>query len=203
MTQNTTDRLFMQVSDAVGELRLADNCGVIVDTSQPDPQPGFSIAEFQRLGTGHHAILARLLIDAVTSRPPDFIIGDQENPYMKRWWIQRDRNRGCVYLHQILRSDDDRALHDHPWHCTSIILQGELIEVLQDRQQILRPGSITSRAADVPHRLVIEGEPVWSLFITGPKIRSWGFHCPNGWVHWREFTNPDDNGATVGRGCGE
>lgn len=41
-----------------------------------------------------------------------------------------------------------------------------------------------------------------SLFIAGPKVREWGFHCPNGWVHWREFT-AGDRGELVGRGCGE
>jgi hypothetical protein len=48
-------------------------------------------------------------------RRPDFIIGGADNPYLLRWWII-PRNRWCnVYLHKILRDDDPRALHDHPW----------------------------------------------------------------------------------------
>lgn len=44
--------------------------------------------------------------------------------------------------------------------------------------------------------------PCWTLFVTGPRIRNWGFHCPNGWVRWEAFTPPADKGS-VGRGCGE
>jgi hypothetical protein len=44
--------------------------------------------------------------------------------------------------------------------------------------------------------------PCWTLFITGPRVRSWGFHCPGGWVPWQRFTAPDDAGA-IGPGCGE
>lgn len=46
-------------------------------------------------------------------RLPDFVIGDDpDRPYLRRWWIV-PRNEYCnVYLHEILRSDDDRAGHD-------------------------------------------------------------------------------------------
>ena len=41
----------------------------------------------------------------------------------------------------------------------------------------------------------------WTLFLFGPTVRDWGFHCPNrGWVHWREFTAAGKPGE-VGRGC--
>ncbi len=42
----------------------------------------------------------------------------------------------------------------------------------------------------------------WSLFITGPVVRTWGFHCENGWVPWRDFVDERDTGK-IGRGCGE
>lgn len=43
--------------------------------------------------------------------------------------------------------------------------------------------------------------PCWSLFLFGPRIREWGFHCPErGWVHWEEFTKPGRPGE-IGRGC--
>ncbi len=32
--------------------------------------------------------------------------------------------------------------------------------------------------------------------------RNRGFHCPNGWVPWQEFT-AGENGELVGKGCGE
>ena len=57
------------------------------------------------------------------------------------------------------------------------------------------------RRSVAAHRLeLIDDEPVWSLFITGPIIREWGFHCPKGWRHWKEFVDSRDIGQ-VGRGC--
>ena len=43
--------------------------------------------------------------------------------------------------------------------------------------------------------------PCWSLFLFGPRLREWGFHCPDrGWVHWEEFTKPGRPGE-IGPGC--
>lgn len=137
-------------------------------------------------------------------RKPDFIIGDS---YMLRWWII-PRNRWFnIYLHQIRKSDDDRALHDHPWANCSIVLKGGYNEVTPKGTFWRRPGSIVFRRATARHRLEL---PVrngginycWTLFITGPWQRSWGFWCPQGFVHWRDFTSPEDSSKT-GRGCGE
>ena len=131
-------------------------------------------------------------------RPPDFVIGDD---YLRRWWVV-PRNRGCnVYLHEILQSDDDRALHDHPWDNTSYLLAGSYVEVTPDGEFLREPGAIVHRRATDAHRLVIpDGGRAVSLFLTGPTVRDWGFHCPQGWRHWREFVDARDSGQ-VGRGC--
>lgn len=146
-------------------------------------------------------------------RSPDFIIGNAEAPYLRRWWIL-PRNEGCnVYLHEILRSDEDRAGHDHPWANTSMLIEGGYEEVVycperpweEDRRVLRTAGDVVTRWAHDTHRLIVpEGGRAVSLFMTGPKLRDWGFWCPNGkgWVHWRDFT-AGDNGEIVGRGCGE
>lgn len=137
----------------------------------------------------------------MSSRQPDFVIGDN---YLRRWWIV-PRNEMCsVYLHEILASDDDRALHDHPWSNTSILLDGMYIEHLPDgTAHERRAGSVVHREAHAAHRLEIpEGGRAVSLFLTGPKVREWGFHCPNGWRVWHEFVDARDSGQ-IGRGCGE
>jgi hypothetical protein len=54
----------------------------------------------------------------------------------------------------------------------------------------------------VEHRSHSRELPALTLFITGPKVREWGFHCPQGFVHWRDFVHPDDPGG-IGPGCGE
>jgi len=135
-------------------------------------------------------------------RAPDFVIGPPTNPYLLRWWVI-PRNRWFnIYLHNILRNDDDRALHDHPWWNVSIVLTGVLREVLPTGARILQRFAVVGRRATAAHRLEVLHGPVWTLFITGPVIRTWGFHCPKRWVPWREFVAADNPGET-GRGCGD
>lgn len=150
-----------------------------------------------------YASLSELQAWALTvmATPPDFVIGDD---YLRRWWIV-PRNAACnVYLHEILRSDDDRALHDHPWDNTSYLLSGRYIEHTPEGSFMRQAGEVIQRRATDLHRLeVIEGEPpALSLFMTGPKVREWGFLCPQGWVHWEDFCDRGDS-SKVGRGCGE
>lgn len=138
-------------------------------------------------------------------RPPDFVIGGD---YMRRWWVIPRNQWFNIYLHCIGRDDDDRALHDHPWWNLSIVLKGAYREIFINGrrgrpwhdERILRAGRMVLRRATDAHRLEVVEGPVWSLFVTGPRVREWGFHCENvGWVHWRAFTS--DDGANVGKGC--
>lgn len=134
------------------------------------------------------------------TRTPDFIIGDN---YLRRWWIIPRNRLFNIYLHEINKSDDDRALHDHPWSNTSFLIRGSYIEHTPDGSFVRKAGDVVHRPALAAHRLEVEdGARVISLFSTGPIEREWGFHCPQGWRHWREFTDSRNSGA-VGRGCGE
>jgi hypothetical protein len=145
------------------------------------------------------------------SRAPDEIIGGADAPYLRRWFVIPKNRWLGIMLHEFRRSDDDRALHDHPWPSLSILLYGHYREwsfadpakplkgfAKHDRQA----GDWVPRSARHAHRVELpEGRPCWTLFITGPRLRAWGFHCPNGWIPWERFTNPADGGATVGKGC--
>lgn len=136
----------------------------------------------------------------MASRPADFVIGDD---YMHRWWVMPRNNYCNVYLHDILKSDDDRAFHDHPWTNTSVILLGSYIEHTPEGSFKRVAGDVVTRTPETLHRLeVIPGERAISLFMTGPTVREWGFTCAHGWVHWRDFVDARDTGQ-VGRGCGE
>lgn len=171
---------------------------------------------------------ADALIARIQRRLPDFVIGGHENPYLLRWWLIPRNPAFNIYLHKFLRDDDDRALHDHPWFWLSWILRGEYIEHTIDRGGIHRRnvrcrGSVRVASPWRAHRIElwpwwigpddvpapVAGEPCdgnvrapcWTLFITGPRLREWGFHCPDrGWVHWKQFTAADDPGS-IGRGC--
>lgn len=141
---------------------------------------------------------AKRLMD---SRDPDFIIGDN---YLRRWWVVPRNHFQNVYLHEINISDDARALHDHPWDNISFILDGIYTEVTAEGEFIRRAGDVVSRKATDAHRLVVEeGARVISLFLTGPIIRQWGFHCPQGWRPWQDFVEVTANSSVIGRGCGE
>jgi len=151
-------------------------------------------------------------------RKPDFVIGTVRDPYLLRWWVI-PRNRWFnIYLHNIRRDDEDRALHDHPWWNMSLLLKGRLWEHFPDGSvRRLRRFVPYLRKATAQHRLEVGSrrddsrdipfpKNVWTLFITGPKIRAWGFQCPEdspagGWRPWQDFVG--DNPGEVGRGCGE
>ncbi len=143
------------------------------------------------------------LITISMFRSPDFIVGGLDSPYLKRWWLIPKNWFFNVYLHQFLRSDDDRALHDHPWWNLSWLLRGGYVEVTPHGRVRRRCGSVVARFATTKHRIeLINGNPCWTLFITGPRIRDWGFWCPQGFVPWQKFTSPNNKGE-IGRGCGE
>lgn len=138
----------------------------------------------------------------MASRPRDFVIGAD---YMHRWWAIPRNEFANVYLHRIMHSDDDRALHDHPWDNISVVLSGRYLEHMPGMSGPVerKAGDVVTRRARDAHRLeMLPGEEAISLFITGPKVREWGFHCPKGWVPWFEFVDARDTGQ-IGRGCGE
>ncbi len=162
--------------------------------------------------------LARLIKMATNRKinsKPDFVIGGD---YLRRWWVIPRNRFFNIYLHEICRSDDDRALHDHPWWNVSFVLDGSMLEIMPSASHFpigqqsetscrsLNYGALVYRKASAAHRLEVrDGETCRTLFITGPRIREWGFHCPQGWRHWKDFTGFHETGdsTSVGRGCGE
>jgi hypothetical protein len=79
------------------------------------------------------------------------------------------------------------------------------------------PGQILFRRSTARHRVELlrdysysvidrthyREKSVLTLFITGPRVREWGFWCEGTrFVHHMDFLNPDDLGST-GPGCGD
>jgi hypothetical protein len=167
--------------------------------------------------------LINRLLAIAQKRPADYIIGGIDDPYLRRWFVIPRNPVFNIYLHQFLRSDDDRALHDHPWlFNASVMLLGQYLEhTIKDGgvEVVSKPqtGDWKFRWGPAPHRVELFhagfatgngkvcaiGNPLscWTVFITGPRVREWGFHCPqSGWIHWKAFTARDDKGA-IGKGC--
>ncbi len=139
----------------------------------------------------------------LVSGQPHFIVGGADRPYLLRWWLMPRNPWLNVYLHKFVRDDDDRALHDHPWASLSICLAGSYRELTEAGTFERGAGSVVYRPAEHRHRIeLFDGQPAWTLFVTGPRVRNWGFWCPQGFVPWQEFVSPGSDGE-VGRGCGE
>lgn len=137
---------------------------------------------------------------------------------MRRWTLWRWRGWQLA-LHQILRSDDDRAPHDHVGWNVSVLLSGCYRELVRHDHPFYDMGPASTyggtydqvhlrwplrpyfRQATRSHRLILK-KPVWTLWLRGPKVREWGFHCPQGWVHWTRFTSGGKEGySSIGKGC--
>lgn len=125
--------------------------------------------------------------------------------YMMRYWLFNpypSKSSGkrpwwqfpiSIRLHHILREDDDRALHDHPWNARTIILKGSYSEVRLRRIIYRMPSRFEARRfAEDPyerepgdtarlnfgeyHRITsVTDGGVWTLFITGRYRGTWGF----------------------------
>jgi hypothetical protein len=144
------------------------------------------------------------------TREPDVIITDanpdtEDGVHIRRWFVI-PRNRFLnIYLHNI-RGDDHSAPHDHPWWSISYMLKGYLCEHTPDgSKKWITEGQIRIRSPKYAHRLTTNSRlhidrPAWTIFITGPVVRPWGFHCPQGWVHRDEYISRRDRGEN---GCGE
>lgn len=187
------------------------------------------------------AIRTQLLRRVANARTSDFEVvrGDDRQVYLRRWWVIPRNNRFNIYLHNMLRSDDP-ILHDHMYWSFSVILtdgirerwvedpqgmrdkelpyhEGEPVRLKLEnyaRERTFHEGDLVLRSAEMAHQLIIEeGEPAWTLFITGPRIKDWGFYCPKGWRHWSKYValgrdpSVKGNGAATtsgrGEGCGE
>lgn len=153
------------------------------------------------------------------SQPMDFRIPPNEAipAYMQRWW-RIPRNWAMnIYYHIVLRSDDDRALHDHPWWNFSIVLDGgyfehEIMEGGIHVRTWYGPGAMRFRwhgrkahrlelktgpmreapIMSIQEEMAYDGDrqvefPATTIFITGPVLRRWGFHHPTGWVDAYEW----------------
>lgn len=107
-----------------------------------------------------------------------------------------------IYLHCFYRPDHDRDLHNHPWAGTSLILTGGYVEERysgnpadpnsRKKLKVVSSGDINKIHAHTYHRVdrLLEDE-VWTLFVLGPKVQSWGFWSEEEGrhIHHKEYFN--------------
>lgn len=109
-----------------------------------------------------------------------------------------------LYMHRFHRSDDDGELHSHPFEWSvSLVLAGGYIEERVEQaatvhpfpapkavvRKTVRPGHTNIIRHDTFHRVDLLEHDAWSLFLVGPKTKSWGFwdRMTGRYTEWREF----------------
>lgn len=107
---------------------------VISELSHCEPDAGAVLSQLSHATVDPTAIDASVTaVIAFANARPYFDLAD----YMDRTWITEPApGKSCAArVHHVLRSDHDRALHDHPWHNASIVLSGGYWEVMPGRFQ--------------------------------------------------------------------
>jgi hypothetical protein len=129
--------------------------------------------------------------------------------YMGRWWLMpnwtlsKDEygNRFpktwmpfSIRIHHIKRPDDGRDLHDHPFDYRTIILKGWYDECdIFGRSNIRSAGETVSARAQTFHRIsAMPAAGVWTLFIMGPRINSWGFLVGGRKIYYKHYLKLED-----------
>lgn len=106
-----------------------------------------------------------------------------KTPILRRWTLIETPLFG-LKVHQLAQSDPlERGFHDHPWSFLSLRLRDLYIENIVDLNGSIRQERkrFSRRLSTTPHRIdVPEGSICWTLVLTGPRRREWGFVKPEG-----------------------
>lgn len=147
------------------------------------------------------------------------IVNCDRDIYLHRWFIFRTKHI-ALFIHKFVRSDEDRALHCHPWNFLVIPIWRGYLEHSEYEPKKITLGvnaiPITRRVYPIlgarfrkgtyKHRveLFTNGrggvKPSWSLFFRFTKFREWGFYEKTGWVPWNKFWQDkcgDDDKSSV------
>lgn len=127
--------------------------------------------------------------------------------YMERYWLfnpypdngasgasrKRWRFPISIRIHHIVRPDEDRDLHDHPWNARTFILRGHYVEQRLWSERIAvnlvrLPGNTARLRFGEFHRITrVSDGGVWTMFVTGKYRGTWGFLVDGVKVQWRKY----------------
>jgi len=151
--------------------------------------------------------IANRLIERAKRTPYAHITSaDGRDVYMLRWWVFNPYPHGddgslrrfawcpiSIRVHHILRADQDRHMHDHPWNARTIILRGGYLERRQGGLLSIRSTGDTAvlRFGEYHRITSVAPEGATTLFIAGRKRGTWGFLVNGSKVPWRTYLGID------------
>jgi len=125
------------------------------------------------------------------------ITREDGEPYLTRYYIFKKPVSWMpsIYIHCFHNSDHDYAVHSHPWNYSiSFIFSGSYAEERRQKDdsiktKILSPGRINFIRGTDFHRVDLLSPNVWTLFISGPKVKDWGFwdRDTHEYTQWEKF----------------
>lgn len=125
---------------------------------------------------------------------------ERPGPLLRRWVLTTPL--GTLRLHHLVQPDVAHY-HDHPWAFLSVVVRGWYVEEFPDGDRVRRGWlSWAWRSERMVHR-VAEVSPggAWTIVLTGPRRKSWGFLALSHWVPWREIV-PAETQDAVAKGVG-
>jgi len=149
--------------------------------------------------TGVRVIKARAFRD-----PARHLFDLDSELYMARWHVIREDSLASrvlewltgyssIRLHRIMRADNDRDLHNHPFSYRTFVLQGFYAEERQAVQdstltQWLCSGDTVSTDAASFHRIAdVSYTGVWTLFCMTRDAGTWGFSVDGQFIDSRTY----------------
>lgn len=126
-----------------------------------------------------------------TPRPGTFTVKWREHlgldacPYVIRWRLET--KWGSIRLHHWLSHDDDRAFHDHPWDFVTFVVKGGYTDSGPNGDEHLRAPAIQHRSATHQHTVFPDDGGAWTIVVTGPRVRTWGFWVEDKFVKANKF----------------
>jgi hypothetical protein len=98
-----------------------------------------------------------------------------------------------IYLHHILKSDQDKDMHDHPFSFKSLILSGAYQEICERHPDFSKleikeylMGDVVSHCGEDIHKISLLTDSVWTLVFASKHYRMWGYRF-NKDKHWIDF----------------
>lgn len=121
-------------------------------------------------------------------------LGNKDCPYAFRWTI--NLKWFAIRVHQWIKTEDSRNMHDHPWDFYTLVVKGgytdisewptvaaqqaagypiKIVDVTEIRRDKLSFGSIRWRPAIHKHYVEVNPGGCWTVLLTGPVVRKWGY----------------------------